>query len=60
MSQPYIPCPQTGRSMYIGLNLEWINLDALDIGPQQISCPECGSVHTWVKEDIRLRADGAG
>ena len=60
MSQAYVTCPETNAYVYVGLNLEWIGLDCLDIGEQTIECPKCGKVHHYSKEDLVLRADGGG
>jgi len=60
MSQAFVTCPETNAFVYVGLNLEWIGLDCLDIGEQTIECPVCGHVHKWSKEDLVLRADGGG
>ena len=60
MSQAFLTCPETNAFVYVGLNLEWIGLDCLDIGEQTIECPECGQIHRWSKDDLVLRADGGG
>ncbi len=59
MSQAFIICPETARHVYVGLNLEWPQVDLLDID-ETIDCPECGGQHHWTKDDIILRADGGG
>ncbi|MBT5048738.1 MAG: hypothetical protein HOM58_09560 [Rhodospirillaceae bacterium] len=60
MSQAFVPCPETGTWVYVGLNLEWIGLDTLEIGPQETKCPTCGKIHAWSAEDVVLRSDGSG
>ena len=60
MSQAYIHCPNTGKDVYVGLNLEWSQLDSLELPPQEIACPRCGGSHRFSKDDVTLRADGAG
>lgn len=60
MSQAFIRCPETGRDVYVGLNLEWADLDALGLGEQDVKCPACGATHSWNKDDLVLRADGGG
>ena len=60
MSQAFVTCPETNAFVYVGLNLEWIGLDCLDIGEQTIECPVCGQLHKYSKEDLVLRADGGG
>ena len=60
MSQAFIRCPNTEKDVYVGLNLEWLDLDTLQIGEQELVCPECGETHVWGKDDLVLRSDGAG
>ena len=60
MSQAYINCPTTKKDIYVGLNLEWSQLDGLEMPPQDIICSKCGDTHRFEKEDMLLRADGAG
>ena len=60
MSQAFITCPDTGRPVYVGLNFEWLQLEAFVIGDQTIVCPHCGYTHSWNGTDINLRADGGG
>lgn len=60
MSQAFIRCPATGREVYVGLNLDWFDVDALELGEQETRCPECGETHCWTKDDLTLRADGGG
>lgn len=60
MSQAFIDCPETGRPIYVGLNFEWLQLEAVEIGNQTIDCRQCGERHVWNKNDVNLRADGGG
>lgn len=60
MSQAFIRCPNSDKFVYVGLNLEWPELDALQIGEQETECPICGETHTWSKADLLLRSDGSG
>ena len=60
MSQAYIYCPNTRMDIYVGLNLEWLQLDSLELPTQEILCPRCGETHEYSKQDLYLRADGAG
>ncbi len=60
MSQAYISCPKTRREVYVGLNVEWLQLDSLGNQTEEIECPHCGKTHKYSKQDLLLRADGAG
>lgn len=60
MSRVLITCPETGKPVYTGLNMEWLNLDASQLGEYELDCPECGKRHRWTKRDCRLMADGGG
>ena len=60
MSQAFIRCPNKEKYVYVGLNLEWPELESLEIGEQEIQCPACGETHVWNKADLTLRSDGSG
>lgn len=60
MSQAFISCPNTGRYVYVGLDIEWLALEGAEIEDQEIECPACGERHHWTKKDLVLRADGGG
>lgn len=60
MSQAFILCPNSDEYVYVGLNLEWLELEALELGEQEIDCPICGETHIWNKTDLTLRSDGSG
>ena len=60
MPQVFITCPVTGRDVYTGQNLDWSQLDSLDLGVQTFECRECGRTHAWSKMDAFTRADGGG
>ena len=60
MSQAFIRCPNSDKYVYVGLNLEWLELEALDLGEQETLCPVCGETHVWNKADLVLRSDGSG
>lgn len=60
MSQAFIRCPNSEKYVYVGLNLEWLDLETLDLGEQELTCPVCGKIHVWNKDDLTLRSDGSG
>jgi hypothetical protein len=60
MSQAFILCPASEKFIYVGLNLEWLEVGSLDLGDQEIDCPHCGASHVWNRDEVLLRSDGAG
>lgn len=60
MAQLLIDCPETGRPVATGWDLDWSGFEAAEIEPQTLDCPACGQPHRWTKEEAYLRADGAG
>ena len=60
MTQAFINCPETGRPIYVGLNFEWLQLEAVDVGDQTIDCGQCGQTHPWNVSEVNLRVDGGG
>ena len=63
MSQVFMDCPTTRKPVYVGLNMEWSQLEGFDPGnaDQNIpDCPHCGKPHRFEKTDLYLRADGGG
>ena len=58
MPQLLIDCPETGRPVYTGLNLDWFAFESTDLAETALQCPECGGRHVWSKADAYLRADG--
>ena len=63
MSQVFMDCPTTRKLVYVGLNMEWNQLEALEpvaTDPNVSNCPHCGKSHRFEKQDLYLRADGGG
>jgi hypothetical protein len=62
MSQAFILCPVSEKYVYVGLNLEWLEVDGLELelGEQEIGCRHCGKSHVWNKDQLVLRSDGGG
>lgn len=61
MSQVFMNCPNTGRPVYVGLNMEWNALEAYEMNPREMTlkeCSECGEDHSFRKNELFLRADG--
>jgi uncharacterized protein YbaR (Trm112 family) len=60
MAQAFILCPTTKNYVYVGMNLEWLDLETLALKDEELTCPQCGEKHVWNKDDLTLRADGGG
>ncbi|MEL0110234.1 MAG: hypothetical protein VW835_00750 [Rickettsiales bacterium] len=63
MSQVFMDCPKTKKPIYVGLNMEWNQLEAFDPASTDRrvpACPHCGKSHRFEKADLYLRADGGG
>ncbi len=60
MARVLITCPETGKPIYTGLNLEWDTFESTRIGERTIECRECGKVHVWQRADADLDEDGGG
>ncbi len=58
MPQLFIICPNTGKEVYTGLNMDWFALDSYNLGEQSLVCRRCQETHTWTKDDVQLRSDG--
>lgn len=58
MPQIMITCPETGKPIYTGMNLDWFAFESTQLGKASLECPKCGEVHEWGKRDAYLRADG--
>ena len=45
MSQVFMDCPTTRKPVYVGLNMEWNQLEAFEpvaTNPNVSNCPHCG------------------
>ncbi len=61
MARVMVTCPDSGRQVYTGLNLDWSALEALDKDEEHsFVCPSCGRTHSWTRDDADLIADGSG
>ena len=50
MSQVFMDCPTTRKLVYVGLNMEWNQLEALEpvaTDPNVSNCPHCGKSHRF-------------
>lgn len=60
MSTLKIRCPQTGRPIAVGIEVEPDALRHLPDVKSHVLCPECGQMHVWSKADTFLDPDDAG
>ena len=63
MAQVFMRCPETGKPVYVGLNMDWNELETFDPAGKRMTvpqCPYCRAEHPFQKIDLFLRADGAG
>lgn len=63
MSQVFMNCPNTGNPVYVGLNMEWNELESHEPDPREMTlekCSRCGERHTFRMRDLFLRSDGGG
>ena len=60
MARVMINCPETGKPVYTHMNFDWLHFDAVTIGTRSVTCPECGEVHEWTRDDSYLEDDGGG
>ncbi len=49
-----ITCPETDMPFYTGLDMEHTPFESADLEDESATCPHCGKVHAWRKEDAFL------
>ncbi len=60
MPRVLIECPDTGKQVYTGINLNWETFESYKFGAQTLPCPECGREHQWSRADALLDEAGGG
>lgn len=61
MSQVLITCPVSGEEVPTGISLPPELFEEAVFADNSVTCPACGQVHVWSKEDAFLRnGDGPG
>lgn len=58
MSRVMIHCPETGKRIYTHLELDWLDLDTLQLGERTVECPECSKTHEWRRAQAFLDQGG--
>lgn len=54
MARIMITCPETDMPFYTGLDVDRAAFGSADLEEQSATCPHCGKVHAWRKEDAFL------
>jgi hypothetical protein len=49
-----IICPESDMPFYTGLDMDRAAFESADLEHQSATCPHCGGVHAWRKEDAFL------
>jgi endogenous inhibitor of DNA gyrase (YacG/DUF329 family) len=60
MSLIFIKCPQTGRPVSTGIEIDRASFEALPTVGAPVKCPACGATHIWNKHEAWLAAAGEG
>jgi hypothetical protein len=60
MSLILIKCPQTGRAVSTGIEVDRASFNALPDVEVETRCPACAGTHIWSKGDAWLSEDGEG
>ena len=51
MAKVCIKCPQTGKLIPTGWDIDRTSFETMSITDCKIQCPACGQMHRWSKED---------
>ena len=55
MANVMIKCPNTGKAVPTGINMDQASFDSSDMRDNALGgCPACGGTHVWNKEDAFL------
>jgi hypothetical protein len=60
MSLILIKCPETGRAVSTGIEIDRVTFNALPDVSTETKCSACAGTHTWRKGDAWLSDDGEG
>lgn len=55
MAMVMITCPNTGKTVPTGVELDPGAFDSSEFGDLSLECPECPEIHPWTKEDAFLQ-----
>lgn len=54
MANILIKCPKTGELVRTGINMDPESLRSSSVSGAQMTCSECGGVHTWGSKEAVL------
>jgi endogenous inhibitor of DNA gyrase (YacG/DUF329 family) len=57
MARVMVNCPATNKPVFTGMDFDKRTFESANISGNSFRCSECGSFHTWNKEDAHLEDD---
>jgi len=54
MASVVIKCPNTGKQVPTGFNMDESSFKSNDLSLNTFTCSECGNKHTWNKDQASL------
>lgn len=54
MARVLIECPITRHQVWTGMELDQESFDGATISGERFTCPACGQIHIWDKEEASL------
>ena len=54
MARIFVTCPETNMPVYTGLAMDRPSFESSTLEDERVTCPHCGKVHVWQKEDAFL------
>lgn len=55
MADVMIKCPKTGGDVPTGVTMDSSSFEAAEMSGNSFTCPDCGELHTWSKDDAWVR-----
>ena len=54
MAKIMIKCPETGKFVPVGIEINRSSFDVSQFEDNRVMCPHCRAAHTWGKKDVHL------
>jgi hypothetical protein len=54
MARIFVTCPETNMPVYTGLAMDKSSFESSTLRDKRVTCPHCGKVHVWQKEEAYL------